>query len=118
MGSAAEEAMQAGRPFDNRNCMAPKRRSTSLELGPFNRRRSLEQHQCVAGEVGPEHSRHCNCIHSLDWHPKGLLLASGSSDETIKIWDTARSVCSTTLQRHTDWVFSVCWHMDGVRRLL
>ena len=32
------------------------------------------------------------------------LLASGSCDNTIKIWNTAQGVCVQTLPHHTGWV--------------
>ncbi len=37
------------------------------------------------------------------------LLASGSSDKTVKIWDPATGQCVSTLQGHGGWVMSVTW---------
>ena len=38
------------------------------------------------------------------------ILASGSADKTVKIWDVATGACVTTLKHHTDKVQAVQWH--------
>jgi hypothetical protein len=42
---------------------------------------------------------------SVAFSPDGRLLASGSSDKTIKLWDVASGSLVRTLSGHTDWVF-------------
>jgi len=37
------------------------------------------------------------------------LLASGSADSTVKIWDPATGQCVSTLKGHGNWVRSVAW---------
>ena len=41
------------------------------------------------------------------------LLASGSYDHTVKLWDVNTGECLKTLAEHTDWVWSVHWSPDG-----
>ena len=59
---------------------------------------------------------HTNTVTSLAFKPNSYLLASGSGDNTIRIWDVGdrdnlRHVL--TLRGHTETVISVAWSPDG-----
>ena len=59
---------------------------------------------------------HTNNVISLAFKPNSYLLASGSGDRTIRIWDVGdrdnlRHV--RTLRGHTDDIWSVAWSPDG-----
>jgi WD40 repeat protein len=58
---------------------------------------------------------HSNWVTSVAWNEDGTLLASGSCDETVKIWDmsSGSAVEKCTLKGHSDWVKSVAWSPDG-----
>ncbi|KAK4159680.1 WD40-repeat-containing domain protein [Cladorrhinum sp. PSN259] len=43
------------------------------------------------------------------------LLASGSYDKTVKIWDPATGKCVLTLKGHSNSVYSVAWSYDAAR---
>jgi WD40 repeat protein len=45
--------------------------------------------------------------------PDGKTLASGSDDNTIKLWDVATGKEQATLKGHTAWVASVAFSPDG-----
>jgi WD40 repeat protein len=45
--------------------------------------------------------------------PQGGILASGSCDQTIKLWNASSGQCYKTLQEHTDWVRSVNFGPQG-----
>ena len=52
---------------------------------------------------------HTDDVQSIAFSPDGGTLASGSSDDTIKLWDVATGRELRTLQGHTGWVYSVAF---------
>ncbi|KAJ0358405.1 hypothetical protein COL26b_014495 [Colletotrichum chrysophilum] len=56
---------------------------------------------------------HSSSVNSVAFSPDGRQLASGSSDKTVKLWDTATGQCQQTLEGHSDWVRSVAFSPDG-----
>ena len=72
-------------------------------------------------EAGPSPSRpelivqtgHSSVVHSLVFSPDGKMLASGSWDHTIKLWDVVSGAELRTLKGHSDRVTSVAFSPDG-----
>ncbi|KAJ5348572.1 uncharacterized protein N7506_001825 [Penicillium brevicompactum] len=58
--------------------------------------------------------RHSAYVTSVAWSPDGRL-ASGSHDETVRIWDPVTGQCTSTLEGHSDWVRSITWSPGGSR---
>ena len=58
-------------------------------------------------------SGHTALVCSVTFSPDGRLLASGSWDETIKLWEVATGRAIRTLSGHTDYVHSVAFSPDG-----
>ena len=56
---------------------------------------------------------HTDNVYSVSFSPDGTLLASGSSDDTIKLWDVATGEEIRTLTGHTNIVYSVSFSPDG-----
>ena len=60
---------------------------------------------------------HTNEVNTLAFKPGSSTLASGSNDDTIRIWDLTwnawRNQSIQTLRGHTDAVESVAWSPDG-----
>ena len=56
---------------------------------------------------------HADAIASLAFSPDGKLLASGSGDKTIKLWDMAHHRNLATLRGHTNRVVQVAFSPDG-----
>lgn len=58
---------------------------------------------------------HDCAVYSVAFSPDGRYLASGSEDETIKIWDTTTGEERRTLEGHNHSIYSVAFSPDGRR---
>ena len=58
-------------------------------------------------------SGHSDTINSVAFSPNGEVLATGSTDKTIKLWDVATGLELRTLTGHADFVNSVAFSPDG-----
>ena len=58
---------------------------------------------------------HTSWITSVTWSPDGTQIASGSEDDTVRIWDTTSWEQVAVLEGHTDNVYSVTWSPDGTQ---
>jgi len=56
---------------------------------------------------------HKKTVYSVDFSPNGKILASGSRDNTIKLWDVGTGQEISTLQGHGNSVFSVAINPQG-----
>ncbi|KAM0175389.1 hypothetical protein ACHAPC_009632 [Botrytis cinerea] len=56
---------------------------------------------------------HSGSVNSIAFSADSRLLASGSGDHTIKIWDAATGTLQQTLEGHSDWVRSIAFSADS-----
>jgi WD40 repeat protein len=61
-------------------------------------------------EVAPRHTDKVTCI---AFSEDGQLVASGSMDDTVKIWDTSTGQCLTTFHGHRSRVFTVTFSSNS-----
>ena len=58
-------------------------------------------------------SGHADAVYSVAFSPDGAVVASGSADKTIKLWNVSTGVEIRTLTGHSDVVYSVAFSPDG-----
>src|SRR6266480_3269294 len=56
---------------------------------------------------------HSGEIRQIAWSPDGRILASGSNDNTIRLWDAQTGQALQTLSGHSETVLSIAWSPDG-----
>ncbi|MEH2347119.1 MAG: WD40 repeat domain-containing protein [Nostoc sp.] len=56
---------------------------------------------------------HANAVSAVSFSPDGKMLASGSDDNTVKLWDTSTGKEIKTLTGHTNSVCGVSFSPDG-----
>ena len=75
---------------------------------------SHAQHPELRIERSPrKYEGHTSLVRSVAFSPDKQLMASGSYDKTLRIWETASGRCLQTLKGHSHYVTSVAFSHDG-----
>ena len=74
-----------------------------------------EAEQQLHNAILASHVRLTLSGHSVAWSPDGKRLATGSDDNTAKVWDAATGKELLTLRGHSELCHSVAWSPDGKR---
>ena len=56
---------------------------------------------------------HSSGVWAVAFSPDGKLVASGSGDETVRLWDAGSGALLQTLEGHKDWIKAVAFSPDG-----
>ena len=56
---------------------------------------------------------HSEAVLAVAFSPDGRMLASGSGDTTVRLWDTFTNTPSHTFSGHKNWVLTVCFSPNG-----
>lgn len=56
---------------------------------------------------------HHNAVYTVAYSPCGTIIASGSYDEAVRLWDVRSGRCMKTLPAHSDPVSGVFFNRDG-----
>jgi hypothetical protein len=56
---------------------------------------------------------HTDAVLSVAFSPDGTLLASGSGDKTLRLWDLLTQTPIATCEGHTHWVLCIAWSPDA-----
>merc|ERR1711998_739527 len=67
----------------------------------------------MSGECVHVLNGHSDTVESVCYSPDGKTLASGSRDNTVRIWDVMSGECVHVLNGHSSYVYSVCYSPDG-----
>lgn len=67
------------------------------------------------GAPGMTLSGHLGYVAGVAWSPDGGLLATASTDRTVRVWEVGTGNALRVLRGHSDDVNAVAWMLDGTR---
>src|SRR5260370_17580430 len=75
----------------------------------------LRKSSPVAGTLLCTYNGHSEGVQALAWSPDGSRIASGSSDETVQIWDATTGAQVRIYHGHAGSVSTIAWSPDSTR---
>lgn len=87
----------------------------SLDPGYFKRLSEIEakkktQYDIPGFKLTRKLKGHREAITRISWSPDGSKIASGATDNSIRIWDAQTGACLRVIEEaHCNWIWSVAW---------
>lgn len=66
-----------------------------------------------SGELLMTGEGHSDWLSSVEFHPNGQRLVSGSGDGTVRVWDLQQGRCEAVFPEHRQPVWGCSWHWTG-----
>ena len=60
---------------------------------------------------------HSSSVNSMSFSPDGTKVASGSNDNTVKLWDVTSGECLQTLEGHSNWLTSSMYDICDIKSI-
>lgn len=113
-GTASSQAIST---FGSYDCaLSPDGTSIVIAGGSYGDP-TLEVFDTVGGNRLGVLRGHQDLVSSCDWSSDGQLIASGSRDATVKVWDASGPWLQDEPRSHFSGVRALCWHPDRTKVL-
>jgi WD40 repeat protein len=87
---------------------------TQPTIHPSSPTRSVDAHESPHPATFTHSLKgHTDWVLSIAFSPDGHTIASGSFDQTIRLWNRNTGLCLKVLQGHTNWIHSVAFSPDS-----
>ena len=118
-GEETQEPAKTNDKQTEQSSDAPNEQQAAEKVSPLQAAAQAARNKAAAEKTIAETTLtfkgHKDQINSVAFSPNGNLIASGSSDNTVKVWNSKTGQEAITLQGHTQLIYSMRFSPDGRR---